>query len=723
MSTFEELVLQEEEAAARRPAIVAPLRVRRRERRPAVAEPHQHQQQQQQHHHQQQPRSPIRGSPHARRHHNDGQLTLVRAASLALVIGAAGIAAFGALMASPPPAFAGEMLPAAASAASRPLAASLPAAVASAFAGGGLRHAGRRAPLTPPAAASSSSSSYPPPPATPPVRLLAVVGAGDLARSPYEYSAPTAEALRQQGLGASPPPPPFWRDVAPHLAERLKLSDPRLALEVLDERALIEGLDGGAGGSKTADAVLEMALSRGGGSSGQPPVVAIVAMGLTDPRTADLLSSRESAAASVGTLLALPTDAEKHGGSTTTSVFSRVQQRAGGFDPARASSLERLLAERVPFSPQARASKLLRDSKELLSRRTSDDALFALLSVVHASRPGGGLLGGGAGAGVSIPEVANAAQGGLDLGLLVCVMRHCRDPVLSCVQDPTCKAALDCLDAVPPNDQVASYRCIVAHESPLFTRFSLCVLELHNCRGLTAEVPQAPDPPPKFGTQKLTHAIAEGILFGHGATPSVQAASPAAQQAALIKGTRGWAWRIAGGKNAAFDQFPSQHQLFYRSGKAPPGSPGGSIWYVPVFAVAPDNVVLRQKVWRDRRYRVRLGQEPGRFVFTVSDNGVTSYEEWTILDADDTSGGLEWALFYYRGAAKAAGMQYTGAVLATRDGDWPQGVESAERIEQALKSAGIEPWELTRVDNSAEAVAGAPLPPNGGWPVGVAAAA
>jgi hypothetical protein len=290
---------------------------------------------------------------------------------------------------------------------------------------------------------------------------------------------------------------------------------------------------------------------------------------------------------------------------------------------------------------------------------------------------------------------------------------------------------LDCLSNVPPNDQVASYRCIVAGESKLFTEFTKCVVLKHNCRGLTATTPTEPNPPPmpQFqGKGPMTHELAEAILFGHGVDPT--AAPEAAKSIALVPGTRPWAWRIAGGKNAAFDRFPAQHQLFYRTGNAAPGSKSGAVWYVPIFAVAPDGVLLKEKVWRDRKYRVRRddtggggNDQPGRFLFTVSDNGATSVENWTLLDADDYSGGLEWALFYYRGSAPEAGMAYSGAVLGTRDGEWPAGLKSAERIEAALRSAGIEPWELTRVDNSEEAVSGAPLLPHGGWAGGSSGAA
>lgn len=137
-------------------------------------------------------------------------------------------------------------------------------------------------------------------------------------------------------------------------------------------------------------------------------------------------------------------------------------------------------------------------------------------------------------------------------------------------------------------------------------------------------------------------------------------------------------------------------------------------------------------MWRRRRYRVRRGDIPGTFYFTVSDNGVTSNEFWRILDCDE---GLEWCLMYYSGAAATAGvnqaagryppttrlldldrlhveqagqgyatqqfcyfclddmcagLSYSGAVLATRNGLMPTEVPRAmERIETALEAAGI----------------------------------
>lgn len=80
------------------------------------------------------------------------------------------------------------------------------------------------------------------------------------------------------------------------------------------------------------------------------------------------------------------------------------------------------------------------------------------------------------------------------------------------------------------------------------------------------------------------------------------------------------------GKNPAYDYFPFQNQLFYR------GKAKGSMWYQPVFKVI---TLGGQQVWRQRLYRVRRGPEPGTFRLSVLDNGVTSKENWTLLDFSD----------------------------------------------------------------------------------------
>ena len=91
----------------------------------------------------------------------------------------------------------------------------------------------------------------------------------------------------------------------------------------------------------------------------------------------------------------------------------------------------------------------------------------------------------------------------------------------------------------------------------------------------------------------------------------------------------------------------------------------------------------------------RRGKKPGTFFYSVLDNGVTSSEFWRILDVDED---LKWILFYYTGAAAAAGQSYAGAILASHDGNWPSNTETyIDRIYASLDRAGIKPWELFEV--------------------------
>lgn len=53
-------------------------------------------------------------------------------------------------------------------------------------------------------------------------------------------------------------------------------------------------------------------------------------------------------------------------------------------------------------------------------------------------------------------------------------------------------------------------------------------------------------------------------------------------------------------------------------------------------------------------------------------------------------------VFYYAGAATAAGQSYTGALLVSRDGSWPDEGEM-DRVEKAFDGCGIKLWELFEV--------------------------
>lgn len=91
---------------------------------------------------------------------------------------------------------------------------------------------------------------------------------------------------------------------------------------------------------------------------------------------------------------------------------------------------------------------------------------------------------------------------------------------------------------------------------------------------------------------------------------------------------------------------------------------------------------------------MRRAQVPGTFFFSVLDNGVTSTEYWRIVDVADD---LSWLLFFYAGAAAAAGQSYSGSILVTPDGKWPE-PQYEERLLAAFDRAGIKKWEFFGVN-------------------------
>lgn len=134
----------------------------------------------------------------------------------------------------------------------------------------------------------------------------------------------------------------------------------------------------------------------------------------------------------------------------------------------------------------------------------------------------------------------------------------------------------------------------------------------------------------------MTHEVAEGMFIGWFQKSPRGSLLPDPSRA------EPFSWRVFAGKNAAYDHFPCQFQLFY------PGK-GKAFWYQPIFQV---ETLSGEKVWRERLYRVKRGETPGTFHLSVLDNGVTSNEFWRVLDCDDN---LEWCAWYYSGAASAAG--------------------------------------------------------------------
>eukprot|EP00892_Ulva_mutabilis_P006169 jgi/Ulvmu1/3924/UM018_0147.1 len=323
--------------------------------------------------------------------------------------------------------------------------------------------------------------------------------------------------------------------------------------------------------------------------------------------------------------------------------------------PAWALTALAKLPEAVPWATAATAWPML---LELWGRRSSDDLAFMLMLAIND---------------FVTPVPCTQVNMG-DLRSLGCMLTKCREQVLACVNDPQCKAALDGLASCGLNDQVCSYRVLASYESPLLEDFSKCILQKNNCLRNSADIPMTPDPAPlaAFRGVPLTHTAAEDIFIGH-----------LAEQA---PDRQDFSWRVASGKNPAYDFFPCQFQLWYRAR-------GTVMWYDPIFKV---QTLDGRVVWRRRHYRVRRAEVPGTFYFSVLDNGVTSNEYWKIMDcAEDFS----WAVFYYSGAASTAGITYRGALICTPTGRAPQGAAAQQRVDAALAACGIRRWEMYAVDN------------------------
>jgi len=324
---------------------------------------------------------------------------------------------------------------------------------------------------------------------------------------------------------------------------------------------------------------------------------------------------------------------------------------------------------------------------DLWERKSSGDILFMALVLIDAFSD------------ISIKSVKSVTNTeSTSFSQLSCMVGNCRKEIVDCLSDPECKAALDCLNNCKGNDQVCSYRCITSHETVKFEKFALCILQKNNCMGNTAVAPVYPDPQPMtmFRGQPLTHEAAEGIFVGH-LEPRENENNLLLEPAAEMVP---WSWKVVCGQNPAYDYFSNQHQIFYFDKRSK-----STMWYDPVFKVVTLKGV---PVWRRRHYRVKRAEEPGTFYFSVLDNGVTSKEYWRILDCADD---LSWAVFYYTGAAAAAGSSYSGALVVTKDGSWPlmsengdsESALTAARISKAVGIGGIKMWELFEVTNTVAA--------------------
>ena len=444
----------------------------------------------------------------------------------------------------------------------------------------------------------------------------------------------------------SPVKPPSYREAAEQLARKIfQFSDGRIVTQIVTP----------------SDVDTSSVMSSN----------ALIALGLTSPQDVQFLSrtfrQRRTAAGEEGNEQQILQSkmcqfAVDCGGNNYAPLV-------GPYDEANPSVLSTI----APWSDVASGKRLATQMKDLFDKQTSDEFALALMLFFNRFID-------------KIPWVQHSIdvtweKGLSNVGEIYAMITKCGPCITKCLADENCKACIEALDEIDTRDQVASYRTVVSYESELLRDFSLCILQKNNIFGCSAEVPKIPYVKPlgSFRGKEMTKDIAKGIMIGH-----LEGCGDAA-----LEGCRELdvSWKVACGANVAYDQFPSQNQLFYPSAK------GDTLWYDPVFRV---ETIDGRNVWCKRHYRVRHEKVPGTFRFSVLDNGVTSDEFWTIVDCAED---LSWIVFHYAGAAGAVGQRYIGGLLCTPDGTLPPESE-LEKIWDVLRSAEIEPWELFVVDNN-----------------------
>ena len=232
----------------------------------------------------------------------------------------------------------------------------------------------------------------------------------------------------------------------------------------------------------------------------------------------------------------------------------------GPYDP-QSPSLSSLI---LPWSNGASGKRLEEQMMELFGRWTSDDFTYALMLFFNQYV-------------APIDWVKYSIDATWEKGVVqntqefYDMVTKCGDCIAKCVADENCKECLDALTAVDTSDQVASYRTIVSYESDLLRDFSFCILQKNNIFGCDAKIPELPQVAPmkEFRGEPLTKEVARQLLIGH---LDDEKAMEGSEKTDI-------SWKVSAGANVAYDQFPSQNQIFYESVN------GKSMWYDPVFRV------------------------------------------------------------------------------------------------------------------------------------------
>eukprot|EP00584_Thalassiosira_punctigera_P003674 CAMPEP_0172535120 /NCGR_PEP_ID=MMETSP1067-20121228/7261_1 /TAXON_ID=265564 ORGANISM="Thalassiosira punctigera, Strain Tpunct2005C2" /NCGR_SAMPLE_ID=MMETSP1067 /ASSEMBLY_ACC=CAM_ASM_000444 /LENGTH=516 /DNA_ID=CAMNT_0013320019 /DNA_START=240 /DNA_END=1791 /DNA_ORIENTATION=+ len=441
----------------------------------------------------------------------------------------------------------------------------------------------------------------------------------------------------------SPVPHPSYIEAAEQLARKIRhFSDGRVVVNVVTPPE--SGQDYGNDACLTSDALLVLGLAT-------PSDIQYLSRTFRKRRT-----SKQRAASSSTCQFAI-----NCGGNNYAPIV-------GPYDEANPS-----IIDSIPWTDAASGKRIAVQMAELFDKHSTDE--FALAVMLFFDRFSGH----------NVPWVEHSIDVTWEKGPIknareiYAMISKCGPCIAKCLADENCKACITALDEIDTRDQVASYRTVVSFESELLRDFSLCILQKNNIFECDAAIPKLPvvTPLSEWRGKELTVDVARGVMIGH--LEGVGEALEGSKQLDV-------SWKVTCGANVAYDQFPSQNQLFYPSAK------GKDLWYDPVFRVETIN---GRNVWCKRHYRVRNGQVPGTFRFSVLDNGVTSDEFWTIVGAADD---LSWVVFHYAGAAGAVGQRYLGGLLCTPDGQMPP-TKDLDEIWKCLRSAEIEPWELFVVDN------------------------
>jgi hypothetical protein len=285
---------------------------------------------------------------------------------------------------------------------------------------------------------------------------------------------------------------------------------------------------------------------------------------------------------------------------------NRYEPIVGPYDAANPS----LIASLAPWSDVASGKRLMAQMSRLFDEYSTDE--FALATMLHFNQFSG----------YKVPWVEHTIDVTWEKGPirnakeLAGMISKCGPCIATCLSDDNCSACIKALDKIDTRDQVSSYRTIVSYESKLLQDFTLCILTKNDVFGCRATIPALPKVTPiaTWRGKEMTTELSRQILIGHLSGVAAESSPEGSRQLDV-------SWKVSCGANAAYDQFPSQNQLFYPTA----GSGSKDLWYDPVFRV---ETIDGRNVWCKRHYRVRCGKVPGTFRFTVLDNDPSRGDAW-----------------------------------------------------------------------------------------------